>query len=107
MDVLLGSAAREVVIQVDRVVPTDEIRRNPERTYYWPGASVVHAPFGTHPYSNGWMTADEQHLRDFVAAAKAGEDGLAEYLRINVHEPADHDDYLETVGIRRLTSLLV
>lgn len=107
MDALLGSAAREVVIQVDRVVTTEAIRRHPERTLYWPGASVVQARFGTHPYSNGWMTADEQHLRDFVAAAKAGDDGLAEYLRVHVHEPADHEGYLETVGIRRLTSLLV
>ena len=53
------------------------------------------------------MTADEQHLRDFVAAAKAGEDDLGEYLRVHVHEPTDHEGYLETVGIRRLTSLLV
>ncbi|CAB4859382.1 unannotated protein [freshwater metagenome] len=107
MDVLLGSAAKDVVIQVDRVVTTEEIRRNPDRTMFWAGASVVHAPFGTHPSSNGWMTADEQHLRDFAAAAKAGEEAIAEYLRINVHEPADHAAYLEAVGIRRITSLLV
>ncbi len=107
MDALLGSAAREVVIQVDRVVSTEEIRRHPERTMYYPGASVVHARFGTHPYSNAWMTADELHLRDFVAAAKAGEDDLGEYLRVHVHEPTDHEGYLEIVGIRRLTSLLV
>jgi glutaconate CoA-transferase subunit A len=107
MDALLGSAARNVVIQVDRVAPTEEIRRRPEQTLYWPGASVVRAPFGTHPYSNAWMTADENHLRDFVATAKDGEESLAEYLRIHVHEPADHEGYLETVGVRRLTSLLV
>ena len=107
MDGLLGSAAKRVVVQVDRVVSREEIRRNPDRTLYWPGATVVRAPFGTHPYSCGHMTADEQHLRDFVVAAKGGEDALADYLRVHVHEPDDHEGYLEQVGIRRLTSLLV
>jgi len=106
MDWLMGSAAEHAVVQVERVVSTEEIRRFPERTHFWPGAAIVRAPFGTHPYSCQTMTADEQHLRDFVAAAKS-EDGLAEYLRVHVQEPADHEAYLEAVGIRRLTSLLV
>ena len=107
MDALLGSAAKQVVIQVDRVVSTEEIRRNPEKTIYWPGSKVVKAPFGTHPYSNGWMTSDEQHLVDFVAAAKGGDETLSEYLRVHVLEPEDNDAYLETVGIRRISSLLI
>ncbi|QEC48113.1 CoA transferase subunit A [Baekduia soli] len=107
MDPLIGSAARHVVLQVDRVVSNDEIRRNPGSTIYWRDTTVVRAPFGTHPYSNGWMTADEEHLRDFVRAGRAGGDDLDGYLRRHVHGPADNDAYLEEVGIRRLTSLLI
>jgi glutaconate CoA-transferase subunit A len=107
MDYLMGYAANAVVVQTDRIASTEEIRRHPERTYFWPGATVVLAPFGTHPYSNARLVADEEHLRAWLAAAKEGEEGLAAYLRTHVHEPADHVGYLETIGIRRLTELLV
>jgi glutaconate CoA-transferase, subunit A len=107
MDPLLASAAREVVIEVDRVVSTERIRRAPERTRFWPRATVVHAPFGTHPYSNAWMIADEEHLRSFVSAAKSQDGELDEYLQRTIYGPSDHAGYLETVGIRRLTALLV
>jgi glutaconate CoA-transferase, subunit A len=106
MDALLAAAAKRVVVQVERIVPSEVIRRNPEATMYWRETTIVHAPFGTHPYSNGWMTSDEQHLREFVAAGREGGPALEEYLRRHVDEAEDHDGYLETVGIRRLVSLL-
>ena len=107
MDQLLGAAAERVIVQVDRVVSNDVIRRQPERTLYWRDATVVRAPFGTHPYSNGWMTSDEGHLGEFVRAAREGGDALEDYLRRHVREPEDHDAYLETIGIRRIVSLLI
>lgn len=105
MDQLLGNAARRVIVQCDRIVPTETIRAQPERTWYWADTAVVHAPFGTHPYSNAGMIADQEHLAEFVAAAR-GED-LPGWLERYVHGPATHEDYLEAIGIRRLVSLLV
>lgn len=107
MDMLLGAAAEHVVLQVDRVVSNEELRRAPARTAFWRDTAVVRAPFGTHPYSNSAMIADEQHLRDFASTAKAGDEAVAEYLRRHVFDAADNDAYLEEVGIRRLTSLLL
>ncbi|MCW2993871.1 MAG: CoA transferase subunit [Conexibacter sp.] len=107
MDALLGAAAARVVLQVDRVVSTDEIRRRPEATLFWRETAVVRAPFGTHPYSNAWLTADEEHLRAFVAAGRAGGEELSGYMTTHVDGPADHDAYLEAVGIRRIASLLI
>lgn len=106
MDALLGAAAGRVIVQVDRVASNDEIRRRPEQTAYWRDATVVRAPFGTHPYSNGHLTADEQHLREFIAAGREGGEALKAYLKGYVVD-RDHDDYLEAVGIRRLVSLMV
>lgn len=106
MDELLGNAATRVIVQVERIVSTETIRAHPERTMYWRDTTVVRAPFGTHPYSNGWLTADETHLREFLAAAREGEAGLDGYLDRYVRS-ADHDGYLEAIGIRRLTSLMV
>jgi glutaconate CoA-transferase subunit A len=107
MDQLLGTAAERVVVQVERVVPTEVIRRRPELTMYWRETTVVRAPFGTHPYSSGSLVSDEQHLREFVAAGREGGEALAGYLRRHVHDAPGHDDYLETIGIRRLVSLMV
>ena len=102
MDQMLGAAAKRVVVQVERVVSNEQIRRDPERTMYWRDTTVVLAPFGTHPYSSGGMIADEEHLREFLGAVRDGEAGVTGYLDRYVHDPADHEGYLEEVGVRRL-----
>jgi glutaconate CoA-transferase subunit A len=107
MDALLGGAAQRVILQVDRIVDNEVIRQNPERTMYWRDTQVVRAPFGTHPYSNAWMASDEEHLREFAAAGRAGGEELDAYMARHIRDAHDHDAYLEAVGIRRLTSLLV
>lgn len=107
MDALLGAAAAHVVVQADRIATNDEIRRAPERTQYWRSTTVARAPFGTHPYSSAALAADEEALRTFARAGRAGGEELDAWLRRWVHDPADHDGYLEEVGIRRLTSLMV
>jgi glutaconate CoA-transferase subunit A len=105
MDLALGSAAETVILQVDRVVPNEVIRRAPERTWYWQDTRVVRAPFGTHPYSCATMVADIEHLQEFLDAAGGEGDGLDVYLQR--YASADHDSYLEEIGIRRIASLLV
>jgi glutaconate CoA-transferase, subunit A len=107
MDRMMGAAADRVVVQVERIVSTEVIRRDPERTVYWRDTTVVRAPFGTHPYSSGAMIADEDHLQEFLGAARDGEPGLTAYLDRYVRGPADHEDYLVQVGARRLVSLLI
>jgi hypothetical protein len=53
------------------------------------------------------MISDTEHLGEFVKAGREGGDALDEYLRRHVREPEDHDGYLETIGIRRVVSLLI
>ena len=106
MDQLLGAAADRVVVQVDRVVANDQVRRDPTRTWYWREAQVVRAPFGTHPYSNAWMVADGDHLAEFAAAGREGGEQLERYMARHVDGVDDHEAYLEAIGIRRLASLL-
>lgn len=105
MDQLMGAAAERVIAQVERVVSTETIRRAPERTMFFRDTAVVRTPFGTHPYSAAHLTADEEHLREFLVAAREGEPGLAAYL--DRYASGDHDDYLEAIGIRRIASLMV
>lgn len=107
MDQLIGAAAARVIVQVDRVVSNDEIRRQPSRTWYWRDARVVRAPFGTHPYSSASIIADVEHLEEFVKAGREGGELLDTYMERHVTGVADHDSYLEEIGIRRISSLLV
>lgn len=104
MDPLMGAAAERVLIQVDRVVPTDHIRRRPELTHFWRDSAVVPAPFGVHPYSDASLTADERHLTEFAAAARDREGGLDRYMDEYVRG-VDHLTYLERIGIRRIVEL--
>ena len=109
MDPLLAAAARTVIVQADRIVSNDEIRREPQQTRFWRDAAVVHAPWGTHPYSGGGLLADEAALREYVEVARtaaAGDRGpLDAYIERTVTSPRTQADYLEHVGIRRILEL--
>ena len=107
----LYRAADRTIVCVETVVSNQEIRKDPQKTTV-PGAdAIVRTPFGAHPFSSpGFYLADEQHLREYLAAVKAyvkdGDRGPFEgYLDRYIREPGDHIEYLERVGMRRLFSL--
>jgi glutaconate CoA-transferase subunit A len=109
-DRLLWRAAGRTLVQVERVVSNEEIRRAPERTALL-ADGVVRAPFGAHPFSSpGFYLEDRAHIHEIVEAgralARAGDRGPFEaYLDRYVRGPETHVDYLEQVGLRRLLSL--
>ena len=109
-DRLLWRAATRTLVQVERVVSNEEIRRSPERTALL-AHGVLRAPFGAHPFSSpGFYLEDREHIRELVDAgrqfARNGDRGPFEaYLDRYVRGPATHVDYLEAVGLRRLLSL--
>jgi len=101
------SSTRTIVI-TERLVPTEMIRREPERTVI-PGfrvSHVVHLPFAAHPSSvYHAYDHDEAHVREYAAASKTPE-GIREYLAKYVYGAKDHWEYLELVGgMKHLTSL--
>jgi len=104
-------AADTVIVQVEKLVPNEDIKKNPELTVI-PGASaVVRAPYGAHPFASpGFYIHDEEHIREYVSAAntflKQGDRRPFEaYLDKYVYGPETHADYLEQIGIKRLISL--
>jgi glutaconate CoA-transferase subunit A len=94
-------AARRVIVTVERIVPTDELRMAPDRTILPAFAvdAVVEAPYGAHPtslfprysYDRGLFSSWMATARDPAAAAAF----LDEYVRT----PASHAEYLERVGL--------
>jgi glutaconate CoA-transferase, subunit A len=101
------ASARTIVI-AERVVPTDVIRREPERCVI-PNLLVSHVvelPFGAHPtsvYREYDYDADE--IKRYVEAAK-NPDLWKVYLDKYVYGVKDHWEYLELIGgLQHLWSL--
>jgi len=110
LDLFLHRAADRTIVQVERLIPDEEIRRDPWATTIAAADAVVRAPWGAHPFaSRGFHLQDGEHLRGYLAAAGEAVQGrpeaLVRYLAEYCREPATHVDYLERVGIRRLLSL--
>ncbi len=111
LDLYLHRAADRTIVQVERIVANEDIRREPWATTIAPAEAIVRAPWGAHPfYSRGFYVQDKGHLRGYIDAANAaargeGGEALDAYLSRYCREPATHADYLERIGIRRLLSL--
>lgn len=105
-DRLQSQAAGLTIVQVERIESNEGIRRAPWFTTIPDADLVVHAPGGAHPYASpGYFVEDEDFLRDYVAAAKAGGTTLARWLDRYVYGCGDHHDYLDLIGLRRLFGL--
>lgn len=109
-DRLLWRAATRTLVQVERVISNEEVRRFPERTALL-ADGVLRAPFGAHPFSSpGFYLEDREHIVLLVNAgrtfARTGDRApLDAYLDRYVRKPSTHVDYLEQIGLRQLLSL--
>jgi len=99
-DVLMAQAAKRVIVSVDRIVPTEVIRRDNHLTKL-PSAfvhAVVEAPFGAHPTSSGGLyEADDAHLEQYVKAS-ADADSFAKYLERYVGGANAQSGYHRLIG---------
>jgi len=101
-------ASQRVIVITEQVVPTEMIRREPERTviHGFRVSHVVQLPFGAHPTSvyraydyNG------EHIKRYVEATNTAE-GLKAYLDQYVYGVKDHWEYLERIGgLKRVSAL--
>ena len=101
-------ASKRAIVITERLVPTEAIRRAPERTVI-PGfrvSHVVHLPFAAHPTSvYHAYDYDADHIRQYANASKTPE-GFLKYLDEYVYGVKNHWDYLELVGgMKHLTDL--
>ena len=99
-DVLMAQAAKKVIVSVDRIVPTEAVRRNNHLTKL-PSAfvhSVVETPFGAHPTSSGGLyEADDDHLAEYVRASGDAA-SFTKYLETYISGVATHRDYHKRIG---------
>jgi glutaconate CoA-transferase subunit A len=101
-------ASSRTIVIAEHVVPTDVIRREPERCVI-PNLLVSHVvelPFGAHPTSvYREYDYDADGIKEYVEAAKKPDLWKA-YLDKYVYGVKDHEEYLELIGgLPRLTKL--
>src|SRR5512136_348453 len=104
----MARASKRLIISAEEIVPTDEIRKYPDRTIipYYLVDAVVHAPFGSHPGEMAYLYGrDEPALREWVESFKT-EEGTQAYLDKYVHNLKNHQEYLDLIGQERLTQLV-
>lgn len=110
-DRALACAARRAVYTVDRVISNHEVRLDPRATAIAGVDAVVHAPFGSHPFSSpGHHIGDWDQLESYLRACRRwvaeGDRGeLEEFFERWVSGPEDHWEYLERVGPESLHGL--
>jgi len=94
MDVDMARAARRVIVSVEQIVSSDEIRALPTTTIlpHFAVDAIVEAPFGAYPSEcYGLYHADLRHFDEYVNLVKAkGPDGAREYIAEHVDQ---HDDF--------------
>jgi len=106
LDERFAPASRRVVATVDRLVSTDDVVAAGVTIPAHYVSAVVEVPFGAHPTScYPGYAYDRRHLVDYVAAAQAGGEDLAGYLKTYVHGVADEVGYRELIGAERLAEL--
>jgi glutaconate CoA-transferase subunit A len=104
----MSRACKRLIISAEEIVPTEDIRRYPDRTIipYYLVDAVVHAPFGSHPGEMAYLYArDELMIKEWIEA-NATPEGAQSYLDKYVHGVADHQEYLELIGRGRLDELV-
>ena len=104
----VARAAKHLIITCERLIPNDEIRRDPSFTSipYWCVDAVCEVPYGSYPgnmYEEYF--SDEEHLREWIQV----EQDPAAFLRFlekNIYSCADHNEYIEkNGGLRKLQML--
>lgn len=103
----LARASKRLLISTEEIVPTEVIRRQPDRTIipYYLVDAVIQAPFGSHPGEMCFCyERDEPHIKAWVEASRDPQTTQA-YLQKYIYDLADHQAYLDLIGEDRLREL--
>ncbi len=106
-DVFVGWAGKTTIVTVEQLVSDEAIREHPDFTILPRDAvtCVVEAPYGAYPCCcDDRYTYDLDFVGDYYAAS-ADPAGFARYLDEWVFGLADHDAFLQKVGVDRLLAI--
>lgn len=101
-DLELARAAKRLIITCERLIPAEEIRREPSLTGipFWCVDAVCEVPFGSYPGNMPYeYFSDEVHLARWLDA-EADPQSHEEFLNAHVFGVKDFEEYVERCGGR-------
>ncbi len=99
-DLDVARATKRLIITTERIISTDEIRREPERTAipYLLVDAVCEVPYGSYPGNMAYeYFSDEEHLKEWMAVEKDPE-AFKKFLDKNIYNCKSHFDYIRING---------
>ncbi len=107
-DLELANASKRLIITCERIVPHDEIVRDPHLTQipYFIVDGVCEVPYGAYPGTMpGEYFSDEDHIKEWMTKEKDPE-AFSIFLDKNIFQCKNFDDYItRNGGITRMKQL--
>lgn len=107
-DLDLARAAKKLIITCERLIPNDEIRRDPSQTVipFFCVDAVCEVPFGSYPGNMPYeYFSDEDHLREWLSVEETPDKHLG-FLNKFIFGTKDFNEYLQLCGgIERMRQL--
>jgi glutaconate CoA-transferase, subunit A len=107
-DLDLARAAKRLIITCERIIPTEDIRRDPSRTVipFYCVDAVCEVPYGSFPGNMAYeYFSDEEHLRLWLEVEKDRE-RFRRFLTEYIYDVKDFQEYLlRCGGLARLQHL--
>lgn len=107
-DIELANASRHLVITCERIIPHDEIARDPHLTQipYFIVDGVCEVPYGAYPGTMpGEYFSDEPHIREWMTREKDPK-AFSNFLDENIFQCKNFQDYINhNGGIARMKQL--
>ncbi|MBA4399534.1 MAG: CoA transferase subunit A [Chloroflexi bacterium] len=108
VDLDLAKASKRLIVTTERMVETEEFRRDPRKTSipYWQVDAVCHVPFGSYPGNMPFeYFSDERHLAEWVEVEQ-DEARFAAFLDKFIYGADNFETYLAlAAGEQRLAEL--
>ncbi|MFH0727706.1 MAG: CoA-transferase [Pseudomonadota bacterium] len=99
-DLELAGAAKHLIITTERIVPAEEIKREPSATRipFLLVDAVCEVPYGAYPGTMAYeYFSDEDHLKEWLSVEKDAEN-FKSFLNRNIYGCKDHDEYIRLNG---------
>lgn len=99
-DIDLANASKHLIITTERLIPTEEIKRDPSSTRipYHIVDAVCEIPYGAYPGTMPYeYFSDEEHLKEWLTVEKDME-AFKAFLKKNIYDCRDHEAYVRKNG---------
>ena len=96
----MARACKHLIVTTERIVSTDEIRKNPCQTIipYWLADAVCEVRYGSYPGNMPYeYFSDEEHLSEWLEAEKE-ESTLRAFMNKYIYGTRDFQEYLALKG---------